>query len=182
MKSLSWLLLVILIGGGVGWGAQSVLDTIGEYRSRPERVLLTPGTMVPDVKIVSDGGEVGRLDALRSESRANVLVMLSATCSTCLGELAAWRDLRHEMGTDVRPLVLIETQDDSYLEYVSRLIEPNYEIFRVDSTVMDTLGVAVTPVTYLLSDDGVVLESKIGVEAIELIREDFRSNLNDPVS
>jgi hypothetical protein len=152
----------LLAGRGARLGTELMRDAKWD--------LLTRGTVIPAVTVVDTASNaVSLVDALLLD-RANVLVILSAKCRSCLGELASWRDA--VVGDrSLRPLAVIETDDPAYLDYVGRLIKPNYSIFLGNDSVLTALGARATPVTYIVDGDNRVAAAAIGVEATLRLRE-----------
>ena len=117
-------------------------------------------------------GQAHSLSAVVTRARPNFLLVLSARCHTCLGELASWQE-EATANTALRPVVVVETEDPDYLAYVDRLIRPTYEIYRIDALAMEQLGALATPVAYQLEGDGEVVSGAIGVLSVLQLRSSW---------
>lgn len=162
------LLIACVLGVAIGRSAFSSADSADEA----EKALIEPGTTLPPVEVFDMLGQPHSLRAVVMSKRPNFLVVLSARCHTCLGELASWRE-DVTAKTALRPVVVVETEDPDYLAYVDRLIRPTYEIYRIDALAMEQLGVLATPVAYQLEGDGRVVRGEIGVRSVLELRSSW---------
>jgi len=156
------LLVACALGAAVGRGAFTVAD-------EAEKALIERGSALPDVDLFDIRGQRQSLGVVVKRERPNFLVVLSARCHTCLGELASWRD-KVLARPALRPVVVVETEDPGYLAYVDRLIGPPYGIYRIDAFSMEELGALATPVAYQLGGGREVIDGAIGSEAVLELR------------
>lgn len=156
------LLVACALGSAVGRAAFPVADVA-------EKALIEPGSTLPDVDLFDIRGQRQSLGVVAKRERPNFLVVLSARCHTCLGELASWRD-EVLARPALRPVVVVETEDPGYLAYVDRLIRPPYGIHRIDAFSMEELGALATPVAYQLEGGGKVVDGAIGSESVLELR------------
>jgi len=156
------LLVACALGAAVGRGAFPVAD-------EAEKALIEPGSTLPDVDMFDMRGQRHSLGVVVSRERPNFLVVLSARCHTCLGELASWRE-EVQARPALRPVVVVETADPGYLAYVDRLIRPPYEVYRIDTFSMEELGALATPVAYQLESGGEVVGGAIGGKSVLELR------------
>ena len=161
-------LLIVCTCGILGGIA---LSSIENYVADARHALLRSGSMVPSVEIVDARRQRFNLRSVMVAERANFIVILSATCRRCLGELASWRDAVAD-NRDLRPIVLIESENADYLQYIDGLIRPQYATYRIRGTDMEALGALATPVAYEVNPDGRVVSRAIGVEAVLELRYD----------
>ena len=146
--------------------------SVGDPADEAAESLIEPGTTLPSVEVLDMLGQTQSLSAIVTRARPNFLLVLSARCHTCLGELASWQD-EATANTALRPVVVVETEDPDYLRYVDRLIRPKYEIYRIDAVAMEQLGALATPVSYHLEGDGRVVSGAIGVRAVLELRSSW---------
>lgn len=159
------LLFVGALGAAVGRGAFPVASVADEA----EGALIEPGSTLPDIDMFDMRGQRQSLGDVVKRERPNFLVVLSARCHTCLGELASWRE-EVQARPALRPVVVVETADPGYLAYVDRLIRPTYGIYRIDAFSMEELGALATPVAYRLYGGGEVVDAAIGSKSVLELR------------
>ena len=159
------LLLACVLGAVVGKGAFPVADDA-------ERALIEPGSTLPNVDIFDMRGKRHSLGDVVRREHSNFLVVLSARCHTCLGELASWRE-EVQARPALRPVVVVETADPGYLAYVDRLIRPPYGVYRIDTFSMEELGALATPVAYQLDGGGEVVGGAVGSMSVLELRSNW---------
>ncbi len=159
------LLVACAVGAAVGRSAFSGADPT----DAAEEALIEPGSTLPSVEVLDTLGQRLSLATVIMRTRPNFLVVMSARCHTCLGELASWQE-EATANTALRPVVVVETEDSGYLAYVGRLIRPTYELYRIDARAMERLGALATPVAYQLEADGRVVSGAIGVRGVLELR------------
>ena len=156
------LLVACALGAAIGRGAFSVAD-------EAEKALIEPGSTLPDVDMFDIQGQRHSMSVVVTRERPNFLVILSARCHTCLGELASWRE-EVQARPALRPVVVVETADLDYLAYVDRLIRPPYGVYRIDTFSMEELGALATPVAYQLKSGGEVVDGAVGSKSVLELR------------
>lgn len=122
------------------------------------------GDSLPSLLVLNIHGVAEPLSHLVEREQTNTLIVLSAKCSACLGEIQSWNDL-HKTTVRVRPLILVYTDSDSYLDYVESLIRPSIAVRRVLESDLGALGALQTPIAYEIGDNGTIVDRALGVEA-----------------
>ena len=87
--------------GRIRWRLASLLVACGLARllagpfpvaDEAEKALIEPGSALPDVELFDIRGQRQSLGVVVKREHPDFLMVLSARCHTCLGELASWRD------------------------------------------------------------------------------------------
>jgi len=155
--------LVALLTGG--WVVGSWLGPRA-FRLNEERRLasLEVGAVLPEVGLREASGRIHQLSESIHARNVTHVVMLSSTCSSCIGELDAWNqtDVRNR---DVQILVLVYSNRSGYMEYVNGLVKPSVPVFEISALHLKTLRAFRTPLVYGLGPDRRVLSVALGVEA-----------------
>lgn len=163
-------IVMMLVLAGVGWavGTFIVPEAAGRIAAARSAPLPSNGDL-PNVPVSARGqGPRPLLPVLENVSATHLLV-LAATCSSCLGELESWERLS-QIRHDVRVVVLIFSESEGYLQYVNELIKPTYPIFLVAESTLPAIGARRMPVLYSLTAARTVSSAFVGVEAVASAR------------
>jgi hypothetical protein len=134
---------------------------------------LSPGDSLPNVSVFDGMGQAHSLIDLIHQERANVVIVLSAKCSSCLGELESWKKITLS-DPQVRPLIVVYSASHEYLTFVNEYIAPPYGVYRVRQAQLESLGALRTPLAYLV-DSGAVAETALGPEQCARLRTELEA-------
>lgn len=149
----------------LGWfGGSAVGHPLFTYVNDLRLAPLATGDVLPGVTVHADLGREEVLTDLVRAQRTTVVVVMSSSCTTCLGELDSWNRIAKAKPT-IRPLALILAQDPSYLAYVGRLIALSFPVRRVDEMTMRSIGAYRVPLVYELDSKGHIRSRAVGVAA-----------------
>jgi hypothetical protein len=144
--------------------------SISRYLHERQYGVLAPEERIPAAFVEDADGRAQLIGPLVQSANASHLVVLSSTCSSCLGELAAWNDLS-KTNSRVRLVVVVHSDDVRYLQYVTSLISPVYPLYRASTVTLEKLQARRTPLVYALTNEGRISESALGVESIGALRQ-----------
>lgn len=141
---------VAILGGTLG--AVGHLYAARANRSEPDAAF-SSGSTLPNVALESIDGSVSQLTSVAKAVRPRVILVLSTTCSTCLGELNSWQEWTVK-SADNRIVVLMHAPDSASFVSVVRLAAASYPIFRIVDADLRALHSMRTPTIYVLSGSG----------------------------
>ncbi len=166
---------VIMALAFVGW----LLGRLSQgHTARESPLMLAVGETIPPVTLKGDGGRSIGIRSAMEEADSSVLLIVSSTCSTCIGELASWNSWARQSPSH-HITVLVYAPDSSWIGRARAMVKPVFDLRRIaDRKTVDALGAHYSPTAYVVNRDAIVLSASRGIAATARLK----TRLMGPVS